>query len=102
MSSSFLVQMDDSSLTNEEIIRLIKSHDGRLTFTKQRASSSQVWLAFSYVHIDDRKQDFLSRDQENIEIAGINLIQISWNNINKLTVPTKFLGTEIRAASFQF
>jgi hypothetical protein len=52
--------MDDSSLSKEEIIQLIKSHDARLTFEKPKRSSSQVWSTFSYVRIDNRKQDFVS------------------------------------------
>jgi hypothetical protein len=54
--------MDDSSLPKEEITQLIKSHDARLTFAKPKTASSKVWLTFSYVHIDNQKQDFVSCD----------------------------------------
>ena len=55
--------MDDSSLTKEKIIRLIKNHDASLTFVKPKISTSSVWLSFSYVYINNRKQDFVSCDK---------------------------------------
>jgi hypothetical protein len=57
--------MDTSSLTKENIIQLIKNHDGSLTFVKPKklSSSSSVWSSFSYVYFSNRKQDFVSCDQ---------------------------------------
>ncbi len=55
--------MDDSSLTKEKILQLIKNHDASLTFVKPKKSSSSVWSSFSYVNVNNWKKDFVSCDK---------------------------------------
>jgi hypothetical protein len=55
--------MNDSSLTKEKILQLIKNHDASLTFVKPKKSSSSVWSSFSYVYVNNRKKDFVSCDK---------------------------------------
>ncbi|CAF5004029.1 unnamed protein product, partial [Rotaria sp. Silwood1] len=55
--------MDDSSLTKEKIIQLIRNYDASLTFVKPKTSSSPVWSSFSYVFISNRKKDFVCCDK---------------------------------------
>ncbi|CAF3243261.1 unnamed protein product [Rotaria sp. Silwood2] len=55
--------MDDSSLTKEKIIQLIRNYDASLTFVKPKTSSSRVWSSFSYVFISNRKKDFVCCDK---------------------------------------
>ncbi|CAF2573675.1 unnamed protein product [Rotaria sp. Silwood2] len=55
--------MDDSSLTKEKIIQLIKNDDASLTFVKPKTSSSAAWSSFSYIFISNRKKDFVCCDK---------------------------------------
>lgn len=55
--------MDDFSLTKEKLKELIKNNDACLTFVKPGSSSSQVWSSFSYVHVNNKKQNFVSCDK---------------------------------------
>ena len=55
--------MNNSALTKEDIKELINHRDTSLTFVKPETSSSRAWRSFSYVYVNDRKQDVVSCDK---------------------------------------
>ena len=52
----------NKSLLKQEITQLIKNSDVHLVFGKPKTSSFQAWLTFSYVYINNQKQDFVCCD----------------------------------------
>jgi hypothetical protein len=54
--------MNNSPLTKETIIQLIKSADTSVAFVKPKTASSGVWKNFSYIYVSNNKQDFVSCD----------------------------------------
>ncbi len=54
--------MNNSSLTKELIQQLIKNEDTSLAFVKPQTLSSSVWQYFSWIYINNKKQDFVSCD----------------------------------------
>jgi hypothetical protein len=59
---NFTGYMNITPPTKQTIIQLIKNNDSSLAFVKPKTSSSRVWLNFSYVYINNKKQDFVSCD----------------------------------------
>ena len=49
-------------LHKERILKLIQTHDTNITYVKPTTASSLVWKKFSYVHINNKNQNFVSCD----------------------------------------
>jgi hypothetical protein len=56
--------MNTSSLTKDEIMKLIKNDDLSVTFVKPQPAPSQsaVWANSSYMYHNNHKQNFVSCD----------------------------------------
>jgi hypothetical protein len=66
--------MSTSSLTKDEVMKLIKNDDSSVTFVKPKPASSQseFWANFNYIYHNNHKRNFVLISLVRFELILFN------------------------------